>query len=49
VNGLEIFLKFLNLLIIPAFFYIVRLEKRLSRIETILDLCIQKKITLSEQ
>ena len=49
VNGLEIFLKFLNLLIIPAFFYIVRLEKRLSKIETILDLCLQNKVSLSEK
>jgi len=49
VNGLDIFLKYLNLLIIPGFFYIVRLEKRLSKIETILDLCLENKVSLSEK
>jgi hypothetical protein len=47
LNGLEIVLKLLNILIIPGFFYIVRLEKRLSKIETILDLCLQNKVDLS--
>jgi len=49
VNGFDIFLKLLNLLMLPAFYYIVKLEKRLSKIETILDLCLQNKVSLSEK
>jgi len=49
LNGFEIVLKLMNLLMLPGIYYIVRQEKRLTRIETILDLCLKNKVVLSEK
>jgi hypothetical protein len=47
MNGFGITLSLLNLLIIPGVLYIVKLEKRLIRIETALkDLCNGKRVVL---
>lgn len=47
MNGFGITLSLLNLLIIPGVLYIVKLEKRLIRIEAaIKDLCNGKRVIL---
>jgi hypothetical protein len=48
LNGFTITLSLLNLLIIPGVVYVVRLEKRLMRIEEVLkDLCKNGKAVYS--
>ena len=45
LNGFSIALSLLNVLIIPGVVYIVKLEKRLCRIENVLkDLCKKNKM-----
>jgi hypothetical protein len=47
MNGFGITLSLLNLLIIPGVLYIVKLEKRLMRIEVALkDLCNGKRVVM---
>ena len=50
MNGFSVTLSLLNLLIIPGVLYIVRLEKRIMKMEHILkELCVKTGIDVLER